>query len=321
MNRQLKVHSLFVLLSGLTAAAIGMSASPVKAETFSINNRAMDTGFHLPRINGGGPRMVLWDHNVNSDNQNFDLISGRSGQLLRHRSTGWCLNAYRASAGSHVNTYPCNPNDPEQNFSIADHGNWYRVIRLANTNLCVDSTPSTNNGQQVIMWHCLPNGQNRASSNSNSNSNSASTLGIPVNFGSAAYRQNPFWPNFAPQSVGGYLWAVVKGNCTWYANGRLRELGYSSSDLNRLVGNAKEWAGQARNAGIPTGNTPRVGAIAQWVSGGGGYGHVAVVESVNSNGTITISESSYSTDSRYTYLHRHNTIPANSVENYIYVRR
>ncbi len=278
--------------------------------------------------------MILWDHNVNSDNQNFDVIPGnRGGQLLRHRSTGMCLNAYRAGAGSLVNTFSCNANDPEQNFVIADHGNWYRVIRLANTNFCVDSTPSTNNGQQVIMWHCLPNGQNhfqrwlsRGSSGftpaPGGSSGSTSTLGVQVNFGSASYRQNnPFWRNYAPQSVGGYLWEVVKGNCTWYANGRLRELGYSAGDLNRLVGNAKDWAWQARNAGIPTGNTPKVGAIAQWVSGGGGYGHVAVVESVNPNGTITISESSYSTDWRYTYLHRNNTIPANSVENYIYVRR
>ena len=147
-----------------------------------------------------------------------------------------------------------------------------------------------------------------------------STLGIAVNWNLPAYRSsvNPFYPQFAPPSVGGYVGSA--GNCTWYANGRLRQLGRSSSDLNKLAGNAKEWITQARNAGIPTGRSPRVGAVAQWVSGGDGYGHVAVVEQINSNGTIVISESSYSTNPSYAFLYKTKTIPANSVENYIYVR-
>lgn len=161
MKYQLNLRSFFAALIGTTSVVAISSTGSAQAETFSINNRAMDTGYHVSRINGGGPRMVLWDHNVNSDNQNFDVIQGnRGGQLLRHRSTGMCLNAHRAGAGSLVNTFTCNANDLEQNFVITDHGNWYRVLRLANTSFCVDSTPSTNNGQQVIMWYCLPNGQN-----------------------------------------------------------------------------------------------------------------------------------------------------------------
>ena len=146
-----------------------------------------------------------------------------------------------------------------------------------------------------------------------------STLGIAVNWNIVAYRSaNPFYPTYAPPAVGGKVGSA--GNCTWYANGRLRELGRSSSDLNKLTGNAKDWVWQAKNASIPTGNSPRVGAVAQWVSGGGGYGHVAVVEQVNSNGTIVISESSYSTNPAFAFLYKTRTINANSVENYIYVR-
>jgi surface antigen len=147
-----------------------------------------------------------------------------------------------------------------------------------------------------------------------------STLGIAVNWNSAAYRQNnPFWPTYAPPSVGGNIGAT--GNCTWYANGRLRELGYSSADLWKLVGNGKDWINQAIRAGIPTGKSAKVGAVAQWVSGGGGFGHVAVVEKVNNDGTIVISESSYSSNPSYAFLYKTRTITANSVENYIYVRR
>jgi surface antigen len=137
-----------------------------------------------------------------------------------------------------------------------------------------------------------------------------STLGIAVNWNSAAYRQNnPFWRAYAPPSVGGTLNAL--GNCTWYANGRLRELGYSGTSLSRLLGNAYEWANQARNAGIPVGTSPRVGAVAQWNTN-----HVAVVEQVNSNGTIVISESSYPD-----FLYKQRTISASNPSNYIYVPR
>jgi Ricin-type beta-trefoil lectin domain/CHAP domain len=159
MKFHLNSTSLFTIAAGVAVTVL--AASPAKADTFSINGKAMDTGFHQPRINGGGPRMILWDHFTNNANQNFDLMQGnRGGRLLKHRSTGWCLNAYQPRAGSSVNTYPCNPNDPEQNFQLLDQGNSYQMIKLVNTNLCVDSTPSTNNNQQVILWNCLPAFQN-----------------------------------------------------------------------------------------------------------------------------------------------------------------
>jgi hypothetical protein len=151
----------FYLVAGISLALVSSIAKPAQAETFSINNFAMDTGYHINRINGGGPQMKQWALDSNHPNQNFDQVPGyRGGMLLKHRSTGLCLNAYRASAGSLVNTFNCNPNDPEQNFVMHDHGNSYRMINLAYTNLCVDSTPQPENRQRVILWYCLPNGQN-----------------------------------------------------------------------------------------------------------------------------------------------------------------
>jgi surface antigen len=126
--------------------------------------------------------------------------------------------------------------------------------------------------------------------------NSPSTEGIPHNFTSRFYRENNiFWQSGnAPASTNPSSPRLgnAKGNCTWYVNGRLQELGYNSAVLNRLHGDANLWDDQARNAGILISSTPQVGAIAQWE-----YGHVAVVEKVNADGTIVISQSSYSPNS------------------------
>jgi surface antigen len=138
------------------------------------------------------------------------------------------------------------------------------------------------------------------------------------NWGSAAYRSNnPFWRAYAPASVGGNLGTL--GNCTWYANGRLRELGYNSGQLSRLTGNAADWSWQARNAGIQTGTTPRVGAVAQ--HGRNYYGHVAVVERINNDGTITISQSSWATSGPSNYLYKTENVNPGFFSTYIYVSK
>ncbi len=70
------------------------------------------------------------------------------------------------------------------------------------------------------------------------------------------------------------------GYCTWYAKSR-------RPDLPNNLGNANTWASRAAAQGFATGSTPRVGAIAQQGM------HVAYVESVNSDGTVTLSEMNY----------------------------
>lgn len=57
-------------------------------------------------------------------------------------------------------------------------------------------------------------------------------------------------------------------------------------------GNAGTWLTGAIKFGYATGDTPKVGAIV--VTSEGGYtGHVAMVDAVNSDGTITLSEMNY----------------------------
>jgi surface antigen len=77
------------------------------------------------------------------------------------------------------------------------------------------------------------------------------------------------------------------GNCTWYAYERRLQLG---RPVGSYWGNAATWTMYARAAGYLVNNTPDVGSVMQ---NGGGYGHVAIVESVNSDGSLTISEMNY----------------------------
>jgi hypothetical protein len=145
-----------------------------------------------------------------------------------------------------------------------------------------------------------------------------------LDFTLPVYREeNPFWnAGYAPISTNppNPKLGNAKGNCTWYANGRTKQLGRNSASVNVMLGNANQWDDQARAAGISLSSTPQVGAIAHWEgSSTNPYGHVAVVEQVNPNGTILISESSYSANSgsSWDFLYRTRTIPANQPSTFI----
>lgn len=71
--------------------------------------------------------------------------------------------------------------------------------------------------------------------------------------------------------------SYTAGYCTWYAKNR-------RMDLPNNLGNADTWVARAAAQGIPTGSTPRVGAIGQRGM------HVVYVEAVNGDGTVTVSE-------------------------------
>jgi surface antigen len=80
------------------------------------------------------------------------------------------------------------------------------------------------------------------------------------------------------------------GYCTYYVYNKRVQAG---RPIGSLWGNATTWAANARAAGYRVDNVPEVGAIMQTSGGWGGYGHVAFVESVHADGSITISEMNY----------------------------
>ncbi len=103
--------------------------------------------------------------------------------------------------------------------------------------------------------------------------------GYPANLANSDY-YNPVvdpWGMYSRQCVSYTAWKVYQKN------------GYMAYWGGR--GNANQWPGNARAAGITVSSVPRAGSVGVIMAGQ--YGHVVWVESVNSNGTINISQYNY----------------------------
>ena len=90
-------------------------------------------------------------------------------------------------------------------------------------------------------------------------------------------------------------------NCTCYAWGRFYELTGVEPALSR--GDAERWYNYSD--GYERGSVPKLGAVACWSKGSAttdsdGSGHVAIVEEIKTDGTITTSNSEYGGRSFYT---------------------
>lgn len=92
----------------------------------------------------------------------------------------------------------------------------------------------------------------------------------------------------------------VAGYCTWYVKNM-------RPDLPNNLGNAYSWYSRAAAQGMAVGSTPRTGAVGQRGN------HVVYVQSVNSDGTVTISEMNH----KGLYVKTTRTLPANYFR-YIY---
>lgn len=98
--------------------------------------------------------------------------------------------------------------------------------------------------------------------------------------------QNPYWYSDNVFYQSGY----GLPNCTCYAWGRYYELTGVRPGLP--TGNAGDWYDAA--TGFPRGQTPALGAVACYYDPNGYYaGHVAVVEQINSDGSLVVSQSGY----------------------------
>lgn len=80
--------------------------------------------------------------------------------------------------------------------------------------------------------------------------------------------------------------------CTWWAYTRRHQLGLP---VGSYFGNGGQWANSARALGYSVDNTPQVGDVMVFLPGQEGadpvYGHVAIVEKINADGSVVTSES------------------------------
>lgn len=104
------------------------------------------------------------------------------------------------------------------------------------------------------------------------------------------------------------------GQCVWYAYRRRVEIGRGFPGSGP-IGHAYQWYGRALSLGMVVNKTPAPGAIFQTSAGGGGYGHVGVVERVLPNGDLYITEMNY----RRPYEITGGIIPAGQVKQYNYI--
>lgn len=113
--------------------------------------------------------------------------------------------------------------------------------------------------------------------------------------------------NYLHHTKGGYNYCIIISgssclpNCVGYAWGRWRELLGKYHNLART--NAENWYGNTAD-GYKRGQTPKLGAVICWRKGKAGVssdgaGHVAIVEKINDDGSILISQSAYG-GSRFT---------------------
>lgn len=170
--------------------------------------------------------------------------------------------------------------------------------RLYDKNIQIENPNVISEGQEVVIPETTevieprvvvaPEPESNPVLNSRSTSEASKTAKQSVNSSRAS----------APASSDGNRY--VAGYCTWYVKNR-------RPDLPNNLGNAITWVSRAASQGFATGSTPRVGAVGQQGN------HVAYVESVNGDGTVTVS------DMNWTGLYQMTTrtVPASNFS-YIY---
>lgn len=122
--------------------------------------------------------------------------------------------------------------------------------------------------------------------------------------------------NTSPTSAGNKnAW----GNCTWYVWERRNQLGGAWVLPSSPLGNAAQWAYSLGSAGYRVDRKPAFGAIMQ--NGGeiNGYGHVAFVESVESNGDVIITEMNYYNGRWYNAVSKRRVAAVAANNNYNYI--
>jgi surface antigen/phage tail protein X len=104
------------------------------------------------------------------------------------------------------------------------------------------------------------------------------------------------------------------GNCTWWAWERRYEMGMALP--SGALGNAREWSYTLGQAGHLVDSVPSYGAVFQ--SSEGYYGHVGVVEVVNADGSIVVSEMNNYSLGGYNIVDKR-VIPASAVGSFNYI--
>lgn len=117
--------------------------------------------------------------------------------------------------------------------------------------------------------------------------------------GSYIRRSAPSYDNpyYISKYYGGYNSCIIINgtsclpNCVGYAHGAFLEEAGVTYDGRVPTCNARNFIEVAKRNGLPTGDTPKEGAIIVWWSDG--FGHVGIVTDVYGDGSIRVAQSNY----------------------------
>lgn len=303
------------VITALTAtAAISTYAFADDAEASSHTVKGGDTLWSIAQNNNVSVSQLKSWNNLSSDlilvNQSLKVSgssSSNSSSASSSSNTSSSSNSSSSNSSSNTSTggsYTVKSGDTLSSIARANGTNYRTLMSINNISghiihpgqtLKLSSNASSNNTSSSNASSASDN----SSSASSSNSNSDSSYNAPA-------------PSNTSWGTNWYYW----GDCTWYAFERRKQLG---KPVGNGWGNASNWAGQASSAGYNVNNSPSVGAIIQahaWTNNAWGMGHVGVVERINPDGSILISEMNFGTG---VGVKAHRTLSASQAANHNFI--
>ena len=139
--------SVFVFTPGLAQAATYM---------FHHDSQALNTNYNFSKT-GGQYRMSTYQVDEHDLDQHFEVLQNGDGVMLKHKSTGKCLQANEIRQGGAVTVGRCNSTYATQQWRVTHLGGHVRTLQVKGTNFCLDNYNRQNEGG-THLWGC--NGAN-----------------------------------------------------------------------------------------------------------------------------------------------------------------
>lgn len=298
------------IITALTAtAAISTYAFAQDAEASSHTVKGGDTLWSIAQKNNVSVSQIKSWNNLSSDlilvNQSLKVSGSSSSNSSSSSSSSTSSSTSSSASSSSTSTggsYTVKSGDTLSSIARANGMNYRTLMSINNIS-----------GHIIHPGQTLKLSSSASSSNtSSSNASSASDDSSSASSSSSSSYNAPAPSSASSWGTNWYYW----GDCTWYAFERRKQLG---KPVGNGWGNASNWAGQARSAGYSVSNSPSVGAIIQahaWTNNAWGMGHVGVVERINPDGSILISEMNFGTG---VGVKGHRTLSASQAANHNFI--
>ncbi len=310
------------VITALTAtAAISTYAFADDAEASSHTVKSGDTLWSIAQNNNVTVSQLKSWNNLSSDlilvNQSLKVSGSSSSNSSSSSSTSSSSSSSSTSSSTSTSSntstggsYTVKSGDTLSSIARANGMNYRTLMSINNisghiihpgqTLKLSSNSSSSNTSSSNTSSNASSASDNSSSASSSSSSDSGSSYNAPAPSSASSWGTN--W----------YYW----GDCTWYAFERRKQLG---KPVGNGWGNASNWAAQARSAGYSVNNSPSVGAIIQahaWTNNAWGMGHVGVVERINPDGSILISEMNFGTG---VGVKGHRTLSASQAANHNFI--